>query len=108
MVDSVLMLTTVGSSCLEICENSFDSFCGDGMVSGVASELFLSWPFTPLEMTVPMRMPTVNVTKIVSVYAGRLALSRAQKPLASGSIELPPLGTKTNQNKCSVNYTFSL
>ena len=49
MVDSVLMLTTLGSSCLEICENWFESICGEGTVNGVASEEddFLSWPFTP-------------------------------------------------------------
>src|ERR1700681_2298036 len=61
------------------------------MVRGVASDAFFSWPFTPFEITVPMRMPTVNVAKIVSVYAGRFAFRRAQKPLASGSIELPPV-----------------
>src|SRR5438477_6978398 len=44
IVDSVLMLTTEGSSCLEICENWFDSCCGAGTVSGDASEeeLFFS------------------------------------------------------------------
>jgi hypothetical protein len=72
---------------LEICENWFESSCGEGTLRGVASELFFSWPFTPLEITVPIRMPTVNVAKIVSVYARRLAFRRAQKPLASGSIE---------------------
>jgi hypothetical protein len=41
------------------------------------------------------------VTKIVSVYAGRLAFRRAQKPLASGSIKLPPDLTVHS------HYTFS-
>ena len=46
MVDSVLMLTTLGSNCLAICENVLDICCGDGMVSGVASAALL--PFFAL------------------------------------------------------------
>src|SRR5437899_3232185 len=38
MVDSVLMFTTLGSSCLEIWEKAFESCCGAGIVSGVASD----------------------------------------------------------------------
>ena len=37
-MDSVLMLTTLGSSCLEICENWLERICGEGTVNGVASE----------------------------------------------------------------------
>ena len=50
MVDSVLMLTTLGSSCFEICENWFDSICGEGTLNMAASEeedAFLSCPLTP-------------------------------------------------------------
>src|SRR5208337_453406 len=48
MVDSVLMLTTLGPNCLAIWENSLESCLGEGMVSGVASEAFCpSLPFTP-------------------------------------------------------------
>ncbi len=49
MVDSVLMLTTLGSSCFEIWENWFDSTCGEGTVNMAASEAdaFLSCPLTP-------------------------------------------------------------
>src|SRR5258706_244342 len=46
-VDSVLMLTTVGSSCLEIWEKALESCWGAGMVSGVASpDLAVSLPWT--------------------------------------------------------------
>ena len=39
-----------------------------GTVSGVASEVFCpSLPFTPYEITVPIRMPRESVAKIVSV-----------------------------------------
>ena len=47
MVDSVLMLTTLGSSCFAICENVFDICCGEGKVSGVASLFCPSFPLTP-------------------------------------------------------------
>src|SRR5678816_2835934 len=49
MVDSVLMLTTLGSSCFAICENWLESICGEGTLNIAASEEddFLSWPFTP-------------------------------------------------------------
>src|SRR5271156_7217375 len=95
------MLTTVGSNCFEICENWLESCCGEGILKGVASEPFFSWPFTPLEITVPIRMPTVNVANIVSVYAGRLAFRRAQKPLASGSIR-----TSSSGNSALTLYLF--
>src|ERR1700678_1940730 len=72
------------------------------MLKGVASEPFFSWPFTPLEITVPIRMPTVNVAKIVSVYAGRFAFRRAQKPLASGSIR-----TSSSSNSALTLYLFA-
>src|ERR1035438_10388011 len=81
------MLTTLGSSCLEIWEKAFESCCGAGMVSGVASDDFCpSLPFTPEETTVPIRIPTVSVARIVKVYAHRLALRRAQKALSRESI----------------------
>jgi len=49
MVDSVLMLTTLGSNCLAIDEKVFDICCGEGMVSGVASPFCCcpSFPLTP-------------------------------------------------------------
>ena len=65
--DSVLMLTTLGSNCLAICENAFDSCCGEGTVSGVASLFCLSLPLTPYEMTVPIRMPSESVARILNV-----------------------------------------
>src|ERR1700680_2642398 len=87
MVDSVLMFTTLGSSCLEIWENAFESCCGAGIVSGVASDDFCpSLPFTPEETTVPIRIPTVSVARMVKVEAQRLALRRAQKALSRESI----------------------
>src|ERR1019366_7049370 len=87
MVDSVLMFTTLGSSCLEIWEKAAESCCGAGMVSGVASDDFCpSLPFTPEETTVPIRIPTVSVARIVKVYAQRLALRRTQKALSRESI----------------------
>src|ERR1700687_2797492 len=87
MVDSVLMFTTLGSSCLEIWEKAFESCCGAGMVSGVASyDLRPSLPLTPEETTVPIRIPTVSVARIVKVYAQRLGLRRTQKALARESI----------------------
>jgi hypothetical protein len=67
MVDSVLILTTLGSNCFAICENVFDICCGEGNVSGVASLFCPSFPFTLWEMTVPIRIPTVSVAKILSV-----------------------------------------
>src|SRR5450759_3262770 len=81
------MFTTLGSSCLEIWEKAFESCCGAGMVSGVASDDFCpSLPFTPEETTVPIRIPTVSVARIVKVYAQRLALRRTQKALSRESI----------------------
>ena len=80
IVDSVLILTTLGSSCFEIWENWLDSCCGEGTVNGVASEVtvFFSCPLTLYEITVPMRIPTVKVSRIESVYAGRFAFSCVQ------------------------------
>jgi hypothetical protein len=77
------MLTTLGSSCLEICENWLESTWGEGTVNGVASEGddFLSWPLTPEEITVPIRIPTVNVIKIEMLYARRFAFKRTQRAL---------------------------
>jgi len=64
---SVLMLTTVGSSCLEIWEKAFESCCGAGMVSGVASpDLAFSLPLTLAETMVPIRIPTANVAAMVT------------------------------------------
>src|SRR5262245_60029136 len=92
MVDSVLMLTTVGSSCLEIWENAEDICCGDGTDRRLASELLCpSFPFTPYEITVPIRIPTVRVAKTVSVYAHPRPFRRTQKALARGSMLLLPL-----------------
>ena len=85
-VDSVLMFTTLGSSCLEIWVNALESCFASGIVSGVASDDFCSFPFTPDETTVPTRMPTDSVAKIVRVYGQRLALKRTQKALARESI----------------------
>ncbi len=84
MVDSVLMLTTLGSSCFEICENWLESVCGEGTLNMAASEEddFLSWPFTPEEITVPIRIPTVNVIRIEMLYARRFAFKRTQRALA--------------------------
>jgi hypothetical protein len=81
--------------------NWLESCCGDGIVRGVASDPFFSCPFTPFEIIVPISMPSAKVAKIVSVYAGRFAFRRAQKPLSSGSIELPPVVTVHS------HYTFS-
>ena len=77
MVDSVLMLTTAGSSWRAICENWFDSCCGDGTCSGVASddEAAFSLPFTPADTTVPIRMPSESVARMTRVEAKRLAFS---------------------------------
>src|SRR4029077_3936401 len=74
-------------SCLEIWENAFESCCGAGIVSGVASDDFCpSLPFTPEETTVPIRIPTVRVARIVKVYAQLLALRRAPKGRSRSSI----------------------
>ena len=68
MVDSVLMLTTLGSSCFAICENAFDISCGEGTDSGVASLDFCpSLPLTLDETTVPIRMPSDSVARILNV-----------------------------------------
>src|SRR5512146_1952915 len=62
--------------------NEFAICLGDGMVSGVASaEEFLSWPRTPKEMTVPIRMPTAKVSRTTRVEAQRCAFSLAEKAL---------------------------
>ena len=49
IVDSVLMFTTVGSSCFEICVKALESCFGAGICKGVASEEELDpfCPFTP-------------------------------------------------------------
>src|ERR1700685_8084 len=88
MVDSVLMFTTLGSSCLEIWEKALESCCGAGMVSGVASDDFWpSLPFTPEDTTVPIKIPTASVARIAHVYAQRLALRRTQKAPSRESID---------------------
>src|SRR5229473_8526016 len=86
IVDSVLMLTTAGSSDLAICENWLDICRGAGTLKGVASDDLFSCPFTPTETTVPIRMPTANVSRITSVDATRLALKRLHKALARTSM----------------------
>src|ERR1700680_4864861 len=81
MVDSVLMLTTAGSIAFAICENWLESWRGEGMVDGVASadRFSFSCPFTPYETTVPIRIPTVRVSKMTAVKPRRLALKRSHK-----------------------------
>ena len=67
MVDSVLMLTTLGPSCLAICENALESSLGEGTDSGVASEDFCpSLPFTPYDTTVPIKIPTARVATMLN------------------------------------------
>src|SRR5208283_5100868 len=91
IVDSVLMLTTDGSSWRAICENWLDSCWGDGTCSGVASEaLGFSLPFTPADTTVPIRMPSDSVARITRVEAKRLAFALSQKPIDCRSIACPP------------------
>src|ERR1700730_808358 len=48
--------------------------------------VFLSWPFTPYEITVPMRMPTAKVSRIERVYVRRFAFKRTQRALTRGFI----------------------
>ena len=80
------MLTTAGSSVLAICENWFDSWRGAGTLSGVASADLFSCPRTPPETTVPIKMPSASVSRMISVDAGQLALKRAHKVLARSYI----------------------
>src|SRR5271169_5235164 len=92
MVDSVLILTTVGSSWRAICENWLDSCCGEGTWRGVASddEAAFSLPFTPADTTVPIRMPSERVASITRVEAKRLAFNFSPKPMCCRSIACPP------------------
>ena len=43
---------------------------------------FLSWPLTPEEITVPIRIPMVSVRRTEKVYARRFAFKRTQRALA--------------------------
>src|SRR5215472_1025852 len=79
-VDSELMFTTDGSSCLATCLNVLLSCCGDCMGSRVASAVGDELPRTPLLLTtVPIRMPTVRVTRIIRLKSHRWDLIRATK-----------------------------
>src|SRR5712671_5315523 len=87
MVDSVLMLTTLGPNCLAICENWLESCFGEGTASGVASEDFCpSLPFTPKETTVPIRMPTASVATMLKEETHRRVFMRTH--IACESIDL--------------------
>src|SRR5271165_5661195 len=91
MVDSVLMLTTVGSSSRAMVENWFDIWTGEGTFSGVASAEVLCWlPLTAPETTVPIRIPSVSVARMTMVEAKRLAFILCLKPETCESIHCPP------------------
>src|SRR3954449_426378 len=96
MVDSVLMLTTAGSSCFAICVNELESCFGSGTVRGVASaETFLSCPRTLYEITVPIRIPTASVRRINKDDPGRWPFTLFQKALTRAFIDL----SSTYKNK---------
>src|SRR5579862_2922676 len=81
MVVSVLMLTTLGPSCLAICEKALESCCGEGTDSGVASDdepLWPSLPFTPKETMVPIKMPSASVATMLNEYIHRRAFKRTK------------------------------
>ena len=80
------MLTTLGSSFSEIRENWVESCCGDGTLSGVASDALFSWPLTPKEITLPITIPTANVATITNVDARRWALKRSHRARMRESI----------------------
>src|ERR1700720_4706610 len=87
MVDSVLILTTLGPNCFAICENSLDSCFGEGIARGVASEDFCpSLPFTPKETTVPIKIPTASVATMLKEETHRRVLMRTH--IARESINL--------------------
>src|SRR4051794_410240 len=63
------MLTTLGPTCLAICENELDNSTGLGMTSGEAPGATLESSFaafTPWLITVPITIPTqsVNTTRL--------------------------------------------
>src|SRR6476646_7761858 len=91
-VDSVLMFTTAGSSDVAICENWLEVSLRGGTVNGVASAERVSWPRTPPETTVPIRIPIVSVSRMISVDASRFALKRPHRAFACSRIcHLPPI-----------------
>ncbi len=67
MVVSVLIFTTLGSSCLAMVANAFDICRGDGTYKALASAevLLLSCPRTPKDTNVPIKIPTARVTRMV-------------------------------------------
>ena len=69
--DSVLMLTTAGSSWSAILANELDNSAGEGGGKGLASGARPKGRAarTPLETSVPIRMPTASV--IATTKAGR-------------------------------------
>ncbi len=73
-MDSVLMLTTAGLTCLTIWAKPLERVTGLGMTMGRASELSTcccSLPLTSRVRTEPARMPMVRVESRVKVAARR-------------------------------------
>src|SRR5581483_8741684 len=98
MVDSVLMLTTDGSSSRAIDENWLDIWTGEGTFNGVASAEEFCWlPLTAPDTTVPIRMPNERVARMTKVEAKRLALNLCLKPETCESIHCPPAQRATRK-----------